>query len=116
MEERLAQILKVADYRQSLAIKRKALKEKIEGKLTFGHAGGIFKIDQSLILFTQFLIDQERTTNVVLLDHNDNPILITDLVKFKEEIMERYFTSLFEYYEQYETIKKSRTIEKLLEL
>lgn len=115
MEEKLAQILKVADYRQSLAIKRKTLKEKIAGKLTYGHSGGVFKIDQSLILFVQFLIDQERTTNVVMLDQNDNPILVPDLLKFKEEIMERYFTSLFEYYEQFELIKKSRTVEKLLE-
>lgn len=114
MDERLSKALDFANYRQTLAIQRKTLKERIEGRLTYGHASGVFKIDRSLIVFVQMLIDQGRTENVPLLDENENPILIADLQKFREEILDRYFSATYEYYEEYQKIKSSRTIEKLL--
>jgi hypothetical protein len=62
------------------------------------------------------LIDQGRTHGVPLLDINDNPIMVEDLEIFKDEIVDRYFTSTLEYYEQFENLKKSRSVEKLLDL
>jgi hypothetical protein len=114
MQEQLKKALEFSQYKQTLSIQRKILKEKIEAVLTFGQNGGIFKIDRSLITFVQLLIDQGRTQGVVLLDQNENPILIDDLEKFKDDILDRYFTSTNEYYEQYQTLKKSRSVEKLL--
>jgi hypothetical protein len=114
MQEQLKKALEFSQYKQTLSIQRKILKEKIEAVLTFGQSGGIFKIDRSLITFVQLLIDQGRTHGVVLLDQNENPILIDDLEKFKDDILDRYFTSTNEYYEQYQTLKKSRSVEKLL--
>jgi hypothetical protein len=116
MESLLKQALEFSNYKQSLAIQRKTLKERIDARLTFGHNGGIFKIDRSLVSFIQFLIDQERTTDVVLLDINENPILISDLNTFKDEVLDRYFTSTNEYYQEYEKIRKSRSVEKLVDL
>jgi hypothetical protein len=116
METLLKQALEFSNYKQSLAVQRKTLKERIDGRLTFGHNGGIFKIDRSLVAFVQFLIDQERTTDVVLLDINENPILIKDLTSFRDEILDRYFTSTNEYYQEYEKIRKSRSVEKLVDL
>jgi hypothetical protein len=116
MNDQLKQALEFANYRQTFSIQRKILKEKIESKLTYGCAGGLFKIDQSLITFVQMLIDQGRVSNVPLIDSNDNPVLISDLTAFKDEILDRYFTSTFEYFEEYEKIKKSRSVEKLIDL
>jgi hypothetical protein len=116
MQEQLKKALEFSQYKQTLSIQRKILKEKIESKLTFGHGGGIFKIDRTLIVFVQMLVDQGRTQGVILLDQNENPILIEDLEKFKDEILDRYFTSTNEYFEQYQTLKKSRSVEKLLEV
>lgn len=116
MEEQLQKALDFSNYRQSFSIQRKTLKEKIDAKLTYGTNGGIFKIDRSLITFVQMLIDQGRTSGVPLLDINDNPILIDDLNQFKDEIMDRYFASTLEYYEQYQELKKSRSVEKLIDL
>jgi hypothetical protein len=84
--------------------------------LTYGHAGGIFKINRELIVFVQMLINQGRTENVPFIDENGNPILVADLQLFKDEIMDRYFTSTYAYYEDYQKIKSSRTVEKLLDL
>lgn len=114
MDERLQKALDFSNYRQTFSIQRKLLKEKIEAKLTYGFNGGLFKIDKTLMTFVQMLCDQDRTSGVVLLDSNDNPILVDDLLKFKEEIFDRYFSSTFEFYEEYQKIKKSRSVEKLI--
>ena len=116
METLLKQALEFSNYKRSLSVQRKTLKERIDARLTFGHNGGIFKIDRSLVVFVQFLIDQERITDVVLLDTNENPILIPDLKSFRDEILDRYFTSTNEYYQEYEKIRKSRSVEKLVDL
>jgi hypothetical protein len=116
MDERLAKALDFSKFRQTLTLERKNLKEKIDANLTYGYNGGIFKIDRSLIVFVQMLIDQQRTENVPLLDSNDTPILISDLNTFKDEILDRYMTAVYEYFRQYEKIKKSRSVDKLIEL
>lgn len=116
MQEQLKKALEFSNYRQTFAIQRNILKEKIDAKLTYGINGGIFKIDKSLITFVQMLIDLERTTGVPLIDDNGNPVLIEDLVAFRDEILDRYFTSTLEYFEQFQNLKKSRSVEKLIDL
>ena len=116
MDERLSKALEFANYRQTLAIQRKTLKEKTDGKLTVGHGGGLFKINRELIVFVQMLIDQGRTENVPLIDENGNPVLIANLQTFRDEIIDRYFSVTYEYYEEYQKIKSSRTVEKLLDV
>jgi hypothetical protein len=116
MDDRLSKALEFSKYRQSLTIQRKTLKEKIDAKLTYGYAGGLFKVDRTLITFVQFLIDQERTENIPLVDDNGNPVLVENLIEFRNEILERYFTVVFEYYTEYKKIKESRSVEKLVDL
>ena len=116
MDERLQKALDFSNYRQTLSIQRKTLKEKINARLTYGCNGGLFKIDQSLITFVQMLIDQGRIENVPIIDVNENPILIVNLNEFRDEILDRYFSATYEYLEEYQKIKSSRTVEKLLDL
>ena len=115
MDERLSKALDFAKYRQTLAIQRKTLKEKINGKLTYGHNGGIFHIDRELIVFVQMMLDQGRSENVPLIDQNGNPVLVADLQSFRDDIIDRYFTSVYEYHDEYQKIKTSRSVEKLLD-
>ena len=116
MQEHLDKSLEFANYRQTFAIQRKTLKEKIDAQLTYGVNGGIFKIDRSLLNFVEMLIFKSRRENVVLLDKNDNPILIEDLTKFRDEIFDRYFSATFAYLEEYQKIKKARSVETILEV
>ena len=115
MEEQLKKALDFANYRQSFAIQRKTLREKVEANLTYGINGGIFKIDRPLLVFVQMLLDQGRT-DAPILDANENPVMIEDLEKFRDEILDRYFTATLEYYERYQELKKARSVEKLLEV
>ena len=116
MEEILKKAIDFSNYNQTLNVQRKTLREKLESRLTYGHNGGVFKIDRSLISFVQMLIDQERTSNIPLIDSNNNPVMVPDLIKFKEEIFDRYFSATLEYLNEYEKIKKSRSVEKLVDL
>ena len=116
MEEQLKKALDFSKYRETFAVQRKTLKEKIDARLTYGVNGGIFKINRELINFVQMLFSVDRTEGVVLLDVNDNPILIENLADFKDIILDRYTTSTLEYYEEYQKLKKSRSVEKLIEV
>jgi hypothetical protein len=116
MDDRLKNALDFSNYRQTLSVQRKTLKEKMQAKLTYGFNGGIFKIDQSLLSFVSMLCAEGRTQGVVLLDTNDNPVIVEDLENFKSEIFDRFFAASFEYQEEYDKIKKSRSVEKLVDL
>jgi hypothetical protein len=116
MQEQLKKALEFSNYKQTLGIQRKILKEKIEAKLTYGFNGGIFKINRELLNFVQLILNDGRVSGVILLDTNENPILVDDLENFKTEIFDRYFTATNEYFEQYQNLKKSRSVEKLLDL
>lgn len=116
MDSLLKKALDFSNYKQSLAIQKRTLSEKLDSKLTFGFNGGIFKIDRNLIVFVNFLISEGRSENVILLDANNNTVMVENLNSFKEEILDRYFSALNEHHEEYEKIKKSRTIEALIDL
>ncbi len=116
MEEILKKALDFSNFNQTLNIQRKLIKEKLDSQLTYGAYGGVFKIDRSLIVFVQMLIEQGRTENIPLIDANGNPILVEHLESFRDEIFDRYFSATFEYLNEYDKIKKSRSIEKLVDL
>jgi hypothetical protein len=114
MDEHLKKALDFANYQQTFSIQRKTLKEKLNAKLTYGLNGGLFRIDRSLLVFADSLCNNGRTSGVVFLDSNDSPILIDDVLSFRDEIYSRYFEATNEYYEQMQSLKKSRSVEKLL--
>ena len=60
MQEQLDKALEFANYRQSFAIQRKNLKEKVDAQLTYGFNGGIFKINRSLLNFVEMLFNKSR--------------------------------------------------------
>lgn len=116
MQEQFQKALEFSNYRQTFSLQKKILKEKIDAKLTYGINGGIFKIDRSLLTFVQMFIDQGRVENVPLVDANDNPIMIENLEDFRDEIFDRYYNTVLDYYTEYQDLKKSRSVEKLLDL
>lgn len=116
MDSALKQALDFANYQNTLSIHQKTLKEKIDAKLTYAAAGGIFKIDQTLMVFVQMLLDRGRISGVPLIDVNSTPVLIDNLEDFRDEIVDRYFSTTLEYYHEHQKIKQQRSVEKLLDL
>jgi len=115
MLDHLKKALEFANYQQTFNLQKKLLKEKMAAKLTIGFNGGVFNIDRSLLVFVEQLILKGRTSGIVLLDANENPVLIDNLEQFRDQCFDRYFESTNEYFNQNQQLKKSRSVEKLLE-
>jgi len=105
MDGRLQAAIEYADHHRSIQIQRQIFKEKLEADLTFGHNGGIFKIDQQLIAFTQCMLDKDRNNDVPIIDLNGTPILISDLTVFQIDILDRYFSATQYYLSAIEKLK-----------
>ena len=115
MDDRLQQALEFANFRHSLAIEKKRLKEKLKVDLTIAHNGGIFYINRNFIGVLNSLNEFETET-AVLLDDREVPILIEDFAQFRKTVLEKYFQVINQYYLDYEAIKRKRTVKDLVSL
>ena len=113
--ERLEKALEFSNTMQTFNLNKNNLKIKTQNLLNYSNSGGSFNVNQSLISF-MYMIVQSGKTEVVILDKNDIPIKIEDTVKFLEDISSLYFESINEYYNDYQKLKSSRKVEKVLEI
>lgn len=111
----LSKALAFANYRATLNIQHAALRAKTENLLSYSINGGTFTIDPTLICFLRACIDRglKRT---ILLDIYKNPIQITELDEFYDQIFSRYFEVTNDYLVEYEKLKKARKVHKILDL
>ena len=114
MSTRLTKALEFANYRVTLNNQQAQLKAKTQSLLSYSINGGTFTIDIPLITFCKQLIDDGQK-DVVLLDIHNNPIKV-EVEQFYEEIQSRYFEVTNDYYAEYEKLRKSRKVHKILDL
>lgn len=114
MSTKLTKALEFANYRATLNNQKAQLKVKTQSLLSYSINGGSFTIDIPLITFCKQLVE-EGQKEVVLLDIYKNPIKV-DVQKFYEEIHSRYFEVTNEYYAEYEKLRQSRKVHKILDL
>ena len=62
-----------------------------------------------------FVISSGKT-EITLLDKNDIPVHIEDTEKFLDDVSSLYFEVVNDYYNEYQKLKSSRKIEKVLEI
>ena len=113
IDPKLAQALEVSNYRVSLANQRKNARLKLNRFLTYPKNGGVFFVTPELISFVNTLIIHGKESTI-LLDTNENPIEITDLETFFEEVYDRYYQAMNDFLIEHKEIQKSRTIKKLV--
>lgn len=115
MDERLQKALDFSNFMTTLNNQKRALKEKFVASCIFYQNGSTFTVNKELINFTKTLIDTGNDTDVVLIDDNDLPVQIADLNVFWTDIVNIYFSAANQYYSDYQSLKKSRTIEGLVQ-
>ena len=54
--------------------------------------------------------------SAILIDDNNSPVEVEDLQSFLDEILNIYFTTSYEYLDEYNKIKKNRKVEGLVNL
>ena len=113
--ERPEKALEFSNTMQTFNLNKNNLKIKTQNLLNYSNSGGSFNVNQSLISFMHMIV-QSGKTEVVILDKNDIPIKVEDTAKFLEDISSLYFESINEYYNDYQKLKSSRKVEKVLEI
>lgn len=113
MDERIEKALSYSNYRLTLQNQRENLKTKLVEKLTYAKDGGLFDINQELISFISIL--SEKTDSVIILDKNKTPVQISNLTEFLEEIISRYMEVTNTYFQEYEKIRKARSVKQLID-
>ena len=117
-EEDLQRLEKALDFSNTMKtfnLSKNNLKVKTQNLLSYSTSGGSFSVDQSLISFMNFVVLSGKT-EISLLDKNDIPIRIEDTEKFLEEVSSLYFEVVNDYYNEYQQLRSSRKIEKVLEI
>jgi hypothetical protein len=114
MSTKLTKALEFANYRVTLNNQQAALRAKTQSLLSYSINGGTFSIDRTLINFCKLLLDEQQA-KAVLLDIYNNPIMV-DVKSFYDEILSRYFEVTNDYYAEYEKLRRSRKVHKVLDL
>ena len=113
INERLSKALEASNYRITYNNLRKNARLKLNRFLSYPKNGGMFLITPDLISFIHTLLFHQKTSTI-LLDTNENPIEITDLEEFFEEIYDRYYRGMNDYLMTYKEFQKSRNVSKLI--
>ena len=113
--ERLEKALDFSNTMQTFNLNKNNLKVKTQNLLNYSINGGTFNIDQSLIGFMHMIVTSGKK-ETILLDKNDVPIKIDNTEKFLDDISSLYFEAINEYYNDYQKLRSSRKIEKVLEI
>ena len=114
MDERLKKALDVSNYMITINNQKRLIREKFYEDLIYFDSGSQFIVTQNLITFVKLLIETGHTTDIVLIDDNDIPVSINDLEVFYQNILDVYFKSANSYMNEYEKLKKSRSVEKII--
>lgn len=114
-QERLEKALEFSNTMKTFNLSKNNLKVKTQNLLSYSTSGGSFIVDQSLISFLHFTVTSGKT-EIKILDKNNIPIHIEDTAKFLEEISSLYFEVINDYYNEYQKLRSSRKIEKVLEI
>jgi hypothetical protein len=116
MDERLEKAYDVANYMATLSNQKRVIKEELHQKSVYYINGGSFKIDRELISFTKTIVELGHTSDVVFLDNNHMPIVISDVPAFLTEIISVYFEALNEYSAKVTEIKSKRKLTDIVAL
>ena len=113
--QRLEKALNFSNTMKTFNLNKNNLRIKTQNLLSYSTAGGSFTVNQSLISFMNFVVSSGKT-EISLLDKNDIPIHIEDTEKFLDEVSSLYFEVVNDYYNEYQQLRSSRKIEKVLEI
>lgn len=113
MDERISKAFDVVNFMTTLANQKSVIKEELDQKLVFYHKGGTFKITRDLMCFLKLMLDNGFTEDVVLLDDNDLPIMVSDLNRFFLDVVSAYFEAVNDYSYKFNHIKSQRNLEDI---
>jgi hypothetical protein len=116
MDQRLQNALDFSNFRHTQYLEKQRLKEKLQTDLTLAYNGGRFFLDKNFLAFINTLIPEDGTNSMPILDDKLDPILIKDIVEFRQLCWDRYFRTINQYYLDIESLKKKRSVGAIVNL
>ena len=113
MDKNLEKALELSDYRLTLYNRKQDIKLKLNNSLLISYDNNVFKATKELISFIKVCL-LDNITNIAVFDINDNPVLINDLEKLYSILFSTYTKAYNECFIEYEKLKKSRNVEKMI--
>lgn len=116
MDEKIEKAFAVANYMSTLSNQRRIILEEYTQKLVYYINGATFKVDYNLINFAKNLVDLGHTEDIAFVDANNQPVIITDVQDFLDNIISVYFEAVNEYATKFAEIKRKRKVQDLVDL
>lgn len=115
MTENLDKAFELANLMTVVNNQKSALLSEFEQSTLYFYNGGTFRIDQNFIAFITALKDLKQDS-AVLIDLNKHPIQIENLLKFREDVINCFFSASNKYLFQYQKLISNKNIESILEI
>ena len=116
MDEKIEKAFAVANYMATLSNQRRIILEEYNQSLLYYKNGYTFRVTPELISLTKICLDSEKTTDIVFVDLNNLPVLISSVQDFFNDITDLYFKATAVYAEKYNAIKSKRKIADIIDL
>ena len=113
MDERLEKALDFSNYMLTLNNQKRLLAEKYQESLIHFYNGSQFTITRELITFVSIMVSSDQD-EIVITDDNNIPCMVENLEDFYSEIINKYAIASNDYYTAYDSLKKNRSVEKLV--
>ena len=115
MDEKLSQALERSNYMTTLSTQKRLLWETYQDDLSYYNNGHEIQISETLITFCNTLLDKNRQ-EIILTDANNLPFFVDNLSQFLDDILDQYVRASNDYYQKYNDLKKSRSVEGIVNL
>lgn len=112
MDERLEKALQVANFTLTFNNQKELIKQQYKIDIEYHENGHKFVANLEMINFLSTLVNLE-INETVLIDLNDNPYLVTDVITLRKKLLDKYFQASNLYYTEFSDLKKKRTVNKL---
>ncbi len=103
------------NFRTTIVNQKHLLLAQVEERLTCYLNGGVFRAEPCFIAFIGDIIDSGYESAPIL-DVNNNPILIEDLVEFKNTLLSSYTEVVYDYWQDWENIRVERDLKKIADV
>lgn len=114
MDERLQKALEFSNYNLTFTNQKQSIKNRVKQIQIVHHNGGVFSAQPALISFVKTLLDIGKEDGV-LIDEKENPIEIKNLQDFFDTLISAYTSATTEYENEYNKLKKMRSIKKIMD-
>jgi hypothetical protein len=115
MDERLSKALEFSNFLATQNNQKRIFLAQYKENLVHYAHGYKFTVTQELINFC-YTLSKLSSSSVIVLDDNNIPFSVDDIEEFTKELLGVYVFASRKYATDYETIKKNRSVQGLVDL